>query len=520
MKTQLDATLSHVKKLYKSNVILLREASAYKTMEQRALAAEKHSQRLSEALGRIKYTIPQVQTVVQDSVASAQEYSESAANLALQLSEAKSNYDKLVANHAAALASVAELTDQLCQKDNIISLHRFEATEKELEIESLKKEMEMTVAEKEVALAAAEVASAEKEQALRCVQKQGTVATARQPDVPRLSTMNQLNAELNASLQQVTELKNKVKLLESKAKHSKSILEVAEVSRNALQVNMQQIKHNLDKSNAELATTSRRLHDTERDLENLKESTALEQSHLLKENQVLKNELHKERTVSVHLKDCISYFSQRLLQALLDLSHSGSASALADLAQILNFPGDWSALRQPSSLIDTSDAPMDQENCDENTVAGKFINDDSRLDPAVAISFIGSVDKKLSENAQAIADSSPPASPLVSGTKQPKAVPTPIRRLWNSISVHQDLSEKFVSSVVDDDVSEAKTVMSISLNSHECLGRGGIHRVGSVSFDFSSGGQELPRKASPPKSDLKQGKGKFNGELIVKIGLF
>lgn len=506
MKTQLDATLSHVKKLYKNNTTLLRQAAGFKAMEQRALAAESHAQKLAEALDKMKLCFPPLQSLVQGAVSSATEYSESAAGLLLEHSELQRKFDKLFLENDSATKRAKELTKEIVLKEDNASLLLFESTEKGLEVERLRKELEVAVAEAAVATTAAEVAIAEKEHTERLIKKRNLniTATASRSNATTHRSSVQMKVELESHAQIVSDLRGKIKLLETKLAHSISKMEVAEVSRDAVHISNQQLKHNLEKSNSRVALVAQQLKESEQELQRLKENTSLELEHLLKERKALKEDIFQDREKNSALMKELNSMRGLVRDAIEAMVVSRDRGPFRTLAARLDIAVGWSP--------DTNDggAVGDGEEVVDDIILEQQIDQQAELDTEVAISFIGSIDQ------QSAPDSDKGKLCQFSCTEENvRVTPNPIRRLWNSVSVPE----------TDNTYTDDHTVLSVSLDSRDHAAavpgvspetgkasRGNLNTPDmNVSFDFSS--EIRSTQKSSPSRLAKSYTGKFQGKF-------
>lgn len=484
MKTQLDAAMTHIKKLYTNNAILLKELSSCKVAEQRAVETDRHAQRLAETVTRLRLVTPQLCSAMSGALAAASESGDASASSALQLAELTHRFGNLSEQFEDALQINARLSEEIALNAHTIAVLQFESTEKGLEIERLRRELDVSAAETQEALAAGELAREERDQA----KDQALAAAQRPPSAPpravpvqdmvkgRIASIVQLQSDLKISNQLVVDLKNKIKLLDSKVKHSNSKLEVAEVSRDALLVNVQQLKQKLELSGVRLSEASEQLRRVNTELESLRERSSLEESHLISENKRLKNELFSEHKRFARLNEEFTSIREALRAALEDESTTGR---LVELARD-------HGLDDPNSNFKRT-----EEWGDENSSSVNVRFDDEPLDASVAISFIGSALKNIPDDSSLFVESPQECAKI--------PTPTPIRRLWNSISV--PVLDDAPLHLVDDD-----TVISVSLASRDVA----PSLPTGVSFDFGSVSSS-PRKDSPPKPLLKKTLDKFNG---------
>ena len=524
VKTQLDATLSHVKKLYQNNTALLRQAADFKTMEQRALAAESYVHKLTEILNKMKLSFPHVESMVEGAAVSATNYSESAASLFLQLSELQHKFDKLSLDHDSTVKRVKELGEEVVLKEEHASSLLFESTEKGLEIERLRKELDVAVAEAAVATSTAEVAVAEKEQAER-LSKQRSKDTAAAVTATRNSGSTQrsrvqMQAELESHAQTVSVLRGRIKLLESKLAHTISKMEVVEVSRDALQVSNQQMKHILEKSDSRVTLVSQQCRETEQELQRLRESSSLEQDHLLKERKSLKDELFQQNERNSALMAELRSLNGLVRNAIEAIAVSGDRSQFRNLASKLEIDVNWSPDRHGAD--DAADTERGGDNEDTRDLVSDGKSDERvELDTEVAISFIGSIDKQSApESAKASCREISDPTDEDESHMRVMPNPSPIRRLWNAVPLP------------DTDIAfgDDHTILSVSLSSRDVRHTGALGDPGTspdyrktsrdnfagadvnVSFDFSN--DICSTKIPPPSnSNANNYAGKFQGIL-------
>jgi hypothetical protein len=591
--------------LHKNNLLLLRAAAGSRAMEQRALAAEAHAAGLGAALERIGYALPQLQRQARDAAGAVEAYSAAAADSALQLEVLQGKFDKGVQENKTCVAKIEELNDELFLNCEALAQLQYESSEKDLEIGRLTKDIELSLAERKVLETAAELAKIEHEDERKRAaeaaaaastpkRKAGTPGARVQSDregegggegeggavagspgarAERHATVTSLQAEVKTQAAALKDLRGKVKLLESKARHGRSKLEVAEVAAEALQLNALQVKQALDKANARILAMSKQLSGVETELQHLKDSSLLERGHLLRESKSLRGELLSERADVAHLKELVALNKEAVHRTMTELKGAAPRGVLSQLAAALDLPGDWdgggaAAEGSPPSPSPLKGPPSPPQRGPAASAGGGsgFVP----LDPSVAISFTGAL-PSAAYGGGAGADRAGYGTPVASNVNSNinsmysnnsnaaegssraggdrKASPTPLRRLWNSVSVPQGGGGGGGAlPYSEDDAGDADTVataMTVSLDSRDVRQPGpgpaaaaaaaapvtaappSIGGAGSNSVSFNFGGSDTasPGKQEPTDTPPRPppsragraggGKEKFNGLSLV-----
>ena len=331
LRTQVACCLDHIKIMDAENRNLAKLAASTKIMEARAEIAEEYVKKLSDFVLRLKYAVPQLFDVVKAVRTKSEQSCETIALQSSRLQEIGDNNNSLFELHENDRETIDKLRNDVRNNEEVIESLKLKIFEvSSMQNSSPNPPPTSTNVENSPDLNKSFPRNISLVQAIPLTNLSETPRKNNVIIEPKISGSDQIGSP---TLNQVRDLKDKIKVLQMKVGHLQSKLDLSELSKQAMSVNIEQLKSNLDKISSQKSMIE--LNEVKKELYELKTSGLLGKEQLIRENRLLKVDIETQKQESESLKNQIKNMKTSLLQVIQTAQLSNPNASFGHLAESL-----------------------------------------------------------------------------------------------------------------------------------------------------------------------------------------